>query len=187
MTLQLRIASHSEVGLVRKMNQDSGYASPHLLVVADGMGGAAAGDLASAVAIDVIKRLDTPDLLAGTTPADSTPAESTPPESGGAATAPGDGTEQTVIVPSPDDTAEQGPAGLNPLLARFAATVADANDRIADLVATDYSLEGMGTTVTAAVLDGDGSAWCTSATAGATCSGTASSSSSPTITPGSSR
>ena len=64
MALQLRIASQSEVGLVRKMNQDSGYASPHLLVVADGMGGAAAGDLASAVAIDVIKRLDTPDLLA---------------------------------------------------------------------------------------------------------------------------
>ena len=88
MALQLRIASHSEVGLVRKMNQDSGYASPHLLVVADGMGGAAAGDLASAVAIDVIKRLDTPDLLTGTTPADSSPAESTPTDTGGAATAP---------------------------------------------------------------------------------------------------
>ena len=52
MSLQLRFVSHSEVGLVRKNNQDSGYASPQLLVVADGMGGAAAGDLASAVAID---------------------------------------------------------------------------------------------------------------------------------------
>ena len=59
MSLQLRFVSHSEVGLVRKNNQDSGYASPHLLVVADGMGGAAAGDLASAVAIDTIKGLDT--------------------------------------------------------------------------------------------------------------------------------
>src|SRR6476619_2949551 len=58
MTLQLRIASHSEVGLVRKMNQDSGYASPWLLVVADGMGGAAAGDLASAVAVDTIRRIE---------------------------------------------------------------------------------------------------------------------------------
>jgi protein phosphatase len=158
MALQLRIASQSEVGLVRKMNQDSGYASPHLLVVADGMGGAAAGDLASAVAIDVIKRLDTPDLLAGTTPFGSSPAESAADEStstdtGGAATASADGTEQTVIVPSADDT-EQGPAGLNPLLGRFAATVADANDRIADLVAADYALEGMGTTVTGAVFDG---------------------------------
>jgi serine/threonine protein phosphatase PrpC len=138
MTLHLRISSHSEVGLVRKMNQDSGYASPHLLVVADGMGGAAAGDLASAVAIDSIKRLDTPDLLTGTPAADA-----------------GDQTEQTVIVPLTDDTPpEQGPGGLNPLLGRFAATVADANDRIADLVAADYALEGMGTTVTGAVFDG---------------------------------
>ena len=60
MTLQLRVVSHSEIGLVRKNNQDAGYASPHLLVVADGMGGAAAGDLASAVAIDTIREVDTP-------------------------------------------------------------------------------------------------------------------------------
>ena len=58
MSLQLRFVSHSEIGLVRKNNQDSGYASPQLLVVADGMGGAAAGDLASAVAIDTIKGSD---------------------------------------------------------------------------------------------------------------------------------
>ena len=58
MSLQLRFVSHSEIGPVRKNNQDSGYASPHLLVVADGMGGAAAGDLASAVAVDTIKGLD---------------------------------------------------------------------------------------------------------------------------------
>ena len=44
--LYLRFVAHSEIGLVRKNNQDSGYASAHLLVVADGMGGAAAGDLA---------------------------------------------------------------------------------------------------------------------------------------------
>ena len=52
MALTLRLVSHSEIGLVRKNNQDSGYTSPHLLVVADGMGGAAAGDLASAVAVE---------------------------------------------------------------------------------------------------------------------------------------
>ena len=56
MALALRVVSHSEVGLVRKNNQDSGYASPHLVVVADGMGGAAAGDLASAVAVDTLMR-----------------------------------------------------------------------------------------------------------------------------------
>ncbi len=60
MVLQLRYATHSEIGLIRKNNQDSGFASAHLLVVADGMGGAAAGDLASAVAIDTLQRIDGP-------------------------------------------------------------------------------------------------------------------------------
>jgi protein phosphatase len=60
MTQSLRFVTHSEIGLVRKNNQDSGYASPNLLVVADGMGGAAAGDLASAVAIETIKQIDAP-------------------------------------------------------------------------------------------------------------------------------
>ena len=58
MPLLLRYVAHSEIGLIRKNNQDSGYASPHLLVVADGMGGAAAGDLASAVAIETIRHVD---------------------------------------------------------------------------------------------------------------------------------
>jgi serine/threonine protein phosphatase PrpC len=57
-TLQLRYVAHSEIGPIRKNNQDSGFASPHLLVVADGMGGAAAGDLASAVAIDTVRHVD---------------------------------------------------------------------------------------------------------------------------------
>ncbi len=51
MALALRYVAHSEIGLVRKNNQDSAYVSPTMLMVADGMGGAAAGDLASAVAI----------------------------------------------------------------------------------------------------------------------------------------
>ena len=58
MTLLLRYVAHSEIGLIRKNNQDSGFASPHLLVVADGMGGAAAGDLASAVAIDTVRHVN---------------------------------------------------------------------------------------------------------------------------------
>jgi serine/threonine protein phosphatase PrpC len=104
-TLALRVVSHSEIGLVRKNNQDSGYTSPHLLVVADGMGGAAAGDLASAVAVDTLMRVD----------------EST-----------------------------TGPAMLDVM----SGAVDDANERIADLVADDVSLDGMGTTVTAALFDG---------------------------------
>lgn len=166
--LHLRVVAQSEVGLVRKMNQDSGYASPHLLVVADGMGGAAAGDLASAVAIDVIKQLDTPDLLAGVT-APGDPAADPEPTA--------DGTEETVVVdldpsagrsseqstgarveagaPQDRPTPEQGAAGRNPLLGTFAAAIEEANSRIADLVADDYSLEGMGTTVSGAIFDGE--------------------------------
>jgi serine/threonine protein phosphatase PrpC len=43
--------AYSEIGLVRKANQDSGFVAPDMLLVADGMGGAAAGDLASACAV----------------------------------------------------------------------------------------------------------------------------------------
>lgn len=51
MTTQLRYAAFSDVGLIRKNNQDGGYASPHMLVLADGMGGAAGGDIASSVTV----------------------------------------------------------------------------------------------------------------------------------------
>ncbi|MFM8774611.1 MAG: PP2C family protein-serine/threonine phosphatase [Actinomycetota bacterium] len=51
MALALRYAARSDVGMVRRENEDSGYASPRLLVVADGMGGHAAGELASATAV----------------------------------------------------------------------------------------------------------------------------------------
>jgi serine/threonine protein phosphatase PrpC len=105
MTLSLRFVTHSEIGLVRKNNQDSGYASPNLLLVADGMGGAAAGDLASAVAVHTIRQIDAP-------------------------------------TPAPQ------------MLDALTRALHQANDRIADLVESDYSLDGMGTTVTGALFDG---------------------------------
>jgi PPM family protein phosphatase len=105
MTLQLKYVAHSEIGLIRKNNQDSGYASPHLVVVADGMGGAAAGDLASAVAIDTIRKID-------------------------------------------------GPTAGEQMLEVLASAIHQANDKIADLIESDFSLEGMGTTVTGAMFDG---------------------------------
>ena len=126
MTLQLRYVTHSEIGLIRKNNQDSGFASPHLLVVADGMGGAAAGDLASAVAIDTIKRID-------------------------------------------------GATDGGQMLEVLAGAIHKANDRIADLVEADPSLDGMGTTVTGAMFDGPSSDWPISGTAARTGSATASS------------
>ncbi|MGB2970127.1 MAG: hypothetical protein WBB77_09310, partial [Candidatus Nanopelagicales bacterium] len=49
--LRLRYSARSDVGLVRQGNEDSGYAGGHMLVVADGMGGHAAGELASATVI----------------------------------------------------------------------------------------------------------------------------------------
>ena len=105
MTLQLSYVAHSDIGLIRKNNQDSGYASPRLLIVADGMGGAAAGDLASAVTIDTIRKIDSP------------------------------------------TTGED-------MLEVLAGAIHQANDKIAELVDSDLSLEGMGTTVTGAIFDG---------------------------------
>ena len=103
--LYLNYSATSHVGKIRKNNQDSGYASGNLLVVADGMGGAAAGDLASAVAIEAIGKVDR--RVAG-----------------------------------------------EEMLSVLSEAIRKANDKIADLVADDHALEGMGTTVSGVLFDG---------------------------------
>jgi protein phosphatase len=106
MPLTLRTVAHSEIGLVRKNNQDSGYASPTMVVVADGMGGAAAGDLASTVAVSELQKADG------------------------------------------HHTGAQ-------MLEVLAGALQKANDRLAELVADDLALDGMGTTVCGALFDGE--------------------------------
>jgi serine/threonine protein phosphatase PrpC len=56
--LALQWAARTEVGLVRGSNQDSMFAGDRLLAVADGMGGMAAGDVASRLAIEAMGPLD---------------------------------------------------------------------------------------------------------------------------------
>ena len=108
MTLALRYAVRSDVGLLREGNEDSAYAGPHLLAVADGMGGHAAGEVASAATIATIASLD----------------------------------------------AEHPAADL---VSALADAVASANMRLQELVVSDPSVEGMGTTLTA-LLWSDGQA-----------------------------
>ncbi|MBB3662657.1 protein phosphatase [Prauserella sediminis] len=105
MTLVLRYAARSDRGLVRSNNQDSVYAGPRLLALADGMGGHAAGEVASKVVIASLAPLDDDE--------------------------PGDD-----LVSQLRDATVQG------------------NQAIAELVSNDPELDGMGTTLTAALFSG---------------------------------
>jgi protein phosphatase len=58
MALYLRYAVRSDLGLVRTNNEDSVYAGPRLLAIADGMGGHAAGEVASKIVIGSLEPLD---------------------------------------------------------------------------------------------------------------------------------
>ena len=103
----LRVAEHfekSDTGRQRRANEDSFFVRAPLFVVADGMGGAQAGEVASRLAAETFS--------AGL------------PDGG---------------------TSEQ----------RLEARVREANQRIHDVSREDRALNGMGTTLTAAYLDGD--------------------------------
>ena len=106
MTLVLRYAARSDRGLVRANNEDSVYAGARLLALADGMGGHAAGEVASQLVIAALAHLD-------------------------------------------DDE----PGG--DLLSKLDGAVREGNSAIAAHVEADPELEGMGTTLTAILFDGN--------------------------------
>lgn len=137
MALTLSYDAHSEIGLVRGNNQDSAYTSPRMLIVADGMGGAAAGDLASAVATWELRRTDEElDDRIATARADRRAPDAPAPVAGDGGTA-------------------GGPGELVDVLTVLAGTLSRANERLLELVEDDPELAGMGTTVCGFVLVDD--------------------------------
>lgn len=103
--LIMRYAARSDVGRLRSKNDDSAYAGRYLAVVADGMGGHAGGDVASASTVLDMIHLDHDDY----------------------------------------------PEGADTVLADEIQT---ANSLLSELVHMDPKLAGMGTTVTALLLEG---------------------------------
>jgi len=100
-------AAVSHVGRIRSNNQDSGYAGRRLFLVADGMGGHAGGDVASAIATTRIAEAD-------------------------------------ADYPSAPDAA-----------AALEGAMVAANRQLAETVADHSELTGMGTTVSALLVQGD--------------------------------
>jgi PPM family protein phosphatase len=98
-------ASTSHTGKVRRTNEDSFLDDPPLFVVADGMGGARAGELASRLAVDTFRELP---VIAG-------------------------------------ESAED----------RLRRTILESNRRVLERAKSDPATAGMGSTVTAALVDGD--------------------------------
>ena len=58
MTLRLRSAAVSDLGLIRSNNEDAAFAGQRVFAVADGIGGAPAGEVASDIVIRALQALE---------------------------------------------------------------------------------------------------------------------------------
>ncbi|MDO5032148.1 PP2C family serine/threonine-protein phosphatase [Corynebacterium sp.] len=105
-TLSIKFTALTDRGLVRGNNEDSAFAGPHLLALADGMGGHAAGEVASTLMIEHLQTLER----------------------------------------DPED---------NDMLALLGAAAEDANAAIQHHVEANPETEGMGTTLTALLFNGE--------------------------------
>jgi protein phosphatase len=124
--LAIRYAAASDIGLVRKQNQDTAYADPRLVAVADGCG--PAGDRASAAVIDALRQFEA-ERQAG-----SAPASPLTPPAAGPGQAPG-------VVPAD-------------LLNALSDAVSAASASVRSIVDSDPQLDGTGSTLTAMLLSG---------------------------------
>lgn len=124
----LNFAACSDRGLVRGNNEDSAYAGPRLLALADGMGGHAAGEVASQFVIDSLRSLDSP--LIEASEEDSSSSRRT-----------GFGRNGRSSGSSPSPFAQ--------LTSMLDEAMDEGNQRIAAHVDEHPQLEGMGCTLTA--------------------------------------
>ncbi len=130
--LRFSYAGRSHRGLVRDHNEDSGFAGPYLQLVADGVGGAAAGEVASATAAYVTSAFTMGDAAAR----DRDGEQHGDAERGGGGTS-------------------AGTQRLPRLLRVLAEAMHLAEQQLSIGVRQDPAREGMGTTLTAVLTDGD--------------------------------
>ena len=162
--LVIRYAAASDIGRVRKRNQDIGYAGPRLLAVADGFG--PAGDAASAAVIDALRHLESAPsapasaelAAAGAGDVPVTGRVAGPGEPVGLVPAelsqPGAGAGDVPVtgrVAGPGETAGLVPADLLNVLSD---AVSSASASVRSIAESDPDLAGSGSTLTAMLVSG---------------------------------
>lgn len=156
--MRLRAWAATDVGILRDHNEDSHLVNNELglLVVADGMGGHAAGEIASSIAVKTVEEVVAEGLAARRKPGTQPPTDvPIPPRAGGSGT--------MVMAAAPLEQAGHQPAAVSPKIEGFAErlladAVRKASAAILDVSEQNPDKANMGTTVSA-VLMHDGRAY----------------------------